>query len=498
VDGLSPIERLRIQQDKNPPYKTLSSTAKKAIYFSIAISMFLSAMDQNVVVVSLPQIVKELGNAEFLTWVLSAYMLTSSAVIVLYGRYSDIYGRRAVFLFALGCFILGSVLCGAATDLWFLVICRGLQGIGGGGLRSLGLTIVGDITFPESRAKAMGAASSVGALASLFGPVVGGALTDAGESGWRWIFYINLPLCVVAFISSWIAMRKFESPTIRLPVDILGSFLIAAASTCIVLFVLWGGAKEGYPWDSAVIIGLIIASVVLLVLFVLQELRHPYPIVELSMFKIRNVACIMPMMFGIGAQMMAGFSFLPLYFQGVLGDSSIISGVKIFPMIAGFLFGAGLASGLLKRWNNVKLLLPEGSALLTIGMALFYLLKPDTTYGIVAVIQVALGLGIGSTIAVTTVVLQNSVPPSQMGICMSAYSFFMLLGGALGVAGLGALLNHFAPPRSPPDVECKALGIVFLASAAPGFFVFLISWFVQNVSSPSKGPEAATPIEVAV
>jgi len=488
---LSPIERLRIQQDKNPPYKTLTTREKNAIYFSIAVSMFLSAMDQNVVVVSLPQIVRELGQGEFLAWVLSSYMLTSSAVIVLYGRYSDIYGRRVVFLFALGCFILGSVLCGAATDLWFLIVCRGVQGIGGGGLRSLGLTIVGDITRPESRAKAMGAASGVGALASLFGPVIGGALTDASESGWRWIFYINLPLCAIAFISSWIAMRRFELPTVKLPVDILGSFLIASASTCIVLFVLWGGAKEGYPWDSGVIIGLIVASLVLLGLFIFQETRHPFPIVELEMFKIRNVACIMPIMFGVGIQMMAGFSFLPIYFQSVLGDSSIMSGVKIFPMIGGFLFGAGVSSAVLKKFNRVTFLLPEGAVLLTIGVGLLNLIRPDTPFGVIAALQVAFGLGMGSCIAVTAVVLQNSVSASQMGICMSAYSFFMLLGGALGVAGLGALMNHATESNLVPGVShqealCKALNLVFLATAAPGVIVFFITWLVQDVQLPEK------------
>jgi len=261
VMALSPIERLRLEQDKNPPYKTLSERSKQAIYFSVGVSMFLSAMDQNVVVVSLPQIVKELGAADLLTWVLSSYMLTSSAVIVLYGRMSDIYGRRAAFLVALGGFLVGSILCGAATNLWFLIICRGLQGLGGGGLRSLGLTIIGDITRPESRAKAMAAGSAIGTLASLIGPIVGGAITDASESGWRWVFYINLPFCLIAFISSWLAMRKFETPTMKLPVDVVGAFLVASASICICLFVLWGGSAEGYPWDSGVIIGLIVASV---------------------------------------------------------------------------------------------------------------------------------------------------------------------------------------------------------------------------------------------
>jgi len=271
----------------------------------------------------------------------------------------------------------------------------------------------------------------------------------------------------------------------------MGSFLIAAASICIVLFVLWGGAKEGYPWDGGVIIGLLIASGVLLVLFILQELRHPFPIVELQMFKVRNVACIMPIMFGVGIQMMAGFSFLPIYFQSVLGDSSIISGVKIFPMIGGFLLGAGVSSAMLKKFNRVNFLLPEGAVLLTIGVGLLNLIRPDTPFGIIAALQIAFGLGMGACMAVTAVVLQNSVPASQMGICMSAYSFFMLLGGALGVAGLGALLNHATESNLPTstsyqDALCKALNLVFLATSAPGVLVFLISWLVQDVQLPEK------------
>lgn len=493
--NLSPIELLRLEQDKNPPYKTLSSRAKNAIYFSVAVSMFLSAMDQNVVVVSLPQIVRELGDASLLTWVLSSYMLTSSAVIVLYGRMSDIYGRRAAFLVALGGFLVGSVLCGAATNLWFLIICRGLQGLGGGGLRSLGLTIIGDITRPESRAKSMAAGSAVGTLASLIGPVVGGAITDASESGWRWIFYINLPFCLIAFISSWLAMRKFETPTMKLPVDVMGAFLVAAASICIVLFVLWGGSEEGYPWDSGVIIGLIVASIVLIGLFLAQEMHHPYPMMELSMFKTRNVALIMPIMFCVGIMMMAGFSFLPVYMQTVLGNSSIISGVKLFPLIGGFLFGAAISAVMLRKLNKVMFLLPEGAALLTTGLGLLYLIKPDTSYGMIAGFQVIAGLGMGSIISVTAVVLQNSVAPSQMGVCMSAFSFFMLMGGALGVAVIGALVNNSTTSnllagQSPQLAICNALDLAFLVSASPGVLVFLLSLFVQDTKPTEKSADA--------
>jgi len=255
--------------------------------------------------------------------------------------------------------------------------------------------------------------------------------------------------------------------------------------------VLWGGAKDGYPWDSGVIIGLIVASVVLLAAFIAQEARHPFPIVELGMFRVRNVACIMPIMFGVGIQMMAGFSFLPLYFQSVLGDSSIMSGVKIFPMIGGFLLGAGVSSGVLKRFNRVTLLLPEGAVLLTVGLGLLDLIRPDTPYGIIAAVQIAFGLGMGSVMAVTAVVLQNSVSASQMGICMSAFSFFMLLGGALGVAGLGALLNHATESNLPTstsyqDALCKALNLVFLATCAPGVIVFFYFLVCSRCSNARK------------
>jgi len=281
--------------------------------------------------------------------------------------------------------------------------------------------------------------------------------------------------------------------------------LIAASSICVVLFVLWGGAKEGYPWNSPTIICLIIASVLLLGGFIAQEMHHPYPIMELGMFKIRNVACIMPIMFCLGIMMMAGFSFLPFYMQSVLGDSSTIAGVKLFPLIGGFLFGAALSAVLLRKLNKVSYLLPEGAALLTTGLGLLYLLQPNEPFAMAAGFQAIAGLGMGAVISVTAVSLQNSVAPSQMGICMSAYSFFMLLGGALGVAAVGALLNNLtasnlAAGQNPQMALSNALNVAFLVSASPGIPIFILSWFVQDVMPTEKaaGQDAEAAAAIAI
>lgn len=480
-------EKILLQMGKKPPYETLTNVEKRVIYLSVATGMFLAALDMNVVVVALPAIIKDLGQPELFTWIMASYMLTSSAVMVLYGRFSDVYGRRRVYLFAVGVFAIGSVLCGVATSLWFLVIARGFAGIGGGGLQSLGLTIVGDVTEPAKRPGIIAALSSIGALSSLLGPLIGGGLTDSSANGWRWIFYVNLPFCVLAFISSWIAMKRFELPVSNLPVDFLGSFLIASACICIVLFVLWGGAATGYPWDSGVIIGLIVASIVLLVLFIIQEKRHKLPIIELNMFKIRNVALIMPLIFFVGMQMFAGFTFLPVYFQSVLMDTALMSGVKLFPLVVTFLFGAFLASAILQKTGKIGFLVPIGAVFLTVGLGLFALIRPDTNYGDLAGFMILFGMGMGIIFALISVTLQNSVEASQMGVVMSAFAFFQLLGGSLGVAIVGALMNHWSEiafienPFDPLLALCKALDNVFLATIVPGGVVILLSLFVQTV-----------------
>lgn len=480
-------EKVLLALGKKPPYETLTIAEKRIIYISIAFGIFLAAMDMVVVVVALPSIIKDLGQAELFTWIMSSYMLTSSAVMVLYGRFSDVYGRRKTYLFAVGVFAIGSALCGAATSLWFLIIARGLAGIGGGGLQSLGLTIVGDITEPAKRPGIMAIMSSIGAFSNLLGPLVGGGITDSGVNGWRWIFYINLPFCVVTFVCSWIAMRRFELPQASLPLDVLGAFLIAAACICIVLFVLWGGAPEGYPWDSGVIIGLIVASAILLVLFAIQESRHKLPILEPKMFKIRNVAVIMPLVFFLGAQLFVAYTFLPTYFQNVIGDSALMSGVKMFPLTICFLLGASISSAILQKTGKIGPLIPIGAIMLTVGLGLLALLQPNTNYGVVVGFGIPYGLGIGILMSLVSVTLQNSVTADQMGVVMSAFSFFQLMGGSIGVAIIGALMNRWTEsgimnyPTDPIMAQCSALDSVFLSTIVPGFVVIALSFFVQNV-----------------
>jgi len=273
--------------------------------------------------------------------------------------------------------------------------------------------------------------------------------------------------------------------------DVLGAALIACATICMVLFVSWGGQSGGYPWGSPVIISLIVVSVVLLVLFILQELRHPLPILNMKLFKERNFSVIMAMMFLIGMVMLGAFAYLPVYFQDLKGDSATESGFKLLPLIAGLMFFAGVASTILTKTGKYTGLLPIGASLCTVGVGLLIKIHADTPYSYIGGALFLLGLGIGFLFPVTTTIVQNSVPHADMANALSSLTFFQTVGGAIGVAIVGSILQiktkeEIMRTFDYPEAFSYGLSFSFKVTCGIGGVVFLLSWFVRNVELFNK------------
>jgi EmrB/QacA subfamily drug resistance transporter len=406
------------------------------IMFAIMAGTFLAALDQSIVGVALPRITSDLGGLEHLSWVVTAYLLTSTAATPLWGKISDLYGRKRIYQSAILIFLLGSVLAGLAQDMPQLIAFRALQGVGGGGLMSIGLAIIGDIIPPRRRGRYQGFFGAVFGVSAVAGPLVGGWLTDA--ISWRWIFYINVPVAAVAMFL--IATRLDLRPVRREHnVDYLGAALVVGSVSSLLLYLNWAG--ENWGWTDPRAIALLIAALALAVAFVFVELRAPEPIIPMRLF--RNDIFTISNAFGLisGLAMFGGIIFLPLYFQGTLGMSPTRSGLAMLPMVVG-IFSFSISTGLLiTKTGRYKIFPIAGSVLITGGLVLLSRLAVDTSYPYIAVAAFIFGAGLGLTMQPMMVAVQNSVPFRDMGTATSSVTFTRSLGSAIGTAIFGAILN---------------------------------------------------------
>ena len=414
----------------------LSHKQIMGVMFGIMSGMFLAALDQSIVGVALPRITSDLGGLEHLAWVVTAYLLASTATTPLWGKISDLYGRKKIFQIAIIIFLIGSVLCGAAQNMPQLIIFRAIQGIGGGGLMSIALAIIGDVIPPRERGKYQGYFGAVFGVSSVAGPLLGGYLTDA--ISWRWIFYVNVPIGIAALIITSAALKM---PVIRRnhKIDYMGASLVVAAVSSLLLYLNWAG--EHYGWTDPRALSLLIASAALTVLFVFVENRAEEPIIPMRLF--RNQIFSVGNAFGFlsGLAMFGGIIFLPLYFQGVMGMSATRSGLAMIPMVAGIL-SMSITSGLLvTRTGRYKIFPILGSALIIVALLLLSTLKVDTPYWQIAFYAFFFGLGLGFTMQTVMVAVQNAVPFRDMGVATSSLTFTRSLGGAIGTAVFGAILN---------------------------------------------------------
>jgi EmrB/QacA subfamily drug resistance transporter len=406
-------------------------------FSGIMLATLLAALDQTIVATALPSIVTDLSGFEHLSWVVTAYLLTSTVTVPLYGRLSDLYGRRRLFVVAISTFIAGSVLCGAAQSMGELIAFRALQGIGAGGLLPLSQAAIADLVPPRERGRYQGYLGAMWATAAVAGPLLGGTLTDAAS--WRWIFLINVPLGLVALLAVVRTMRV-HTEVHEHRIDVVGALLLSVAIVGLLLACVWGGTT--YPWGSAQVVGAAVLGLVLLVAFVAYERRVPEPLLPLELFRNRTFAVSSAATFVIGAVLFGVTIYAPVYVQGVIGGSATNAGVVLIPLSFGWVL-AGIASGqVIARTGRYRWFPVLGSALVLAGTALLTTLDTGSSKLVASAFLLVIGVGMGSMFQTYVVATQNSVEMSRLGVATAALQFFRSMGGSIAVAGLGTLLAN--------------------------------------------------------
>ncbi len=414
----------------------LSKRQIYTVFAGVMTGLSLSALDGTIVNTALPTIVGDLGGLEHIAWVGTAYLLTSTAATPLFGKLSDLYGRRILFQVAIVVFMAGSIAAGAAQSLVQLIAARGLQGIGGGGLMAMAFVIVGDVVAPRDRGRYTGFITATFAVASVAGPLMGGFFVD--NLTWRWIFYINIPLGIVALVVTTSALRlPFHRRDHK--VDFLGATLMTSAVFALILAMSWGGIQ--YSWSSPVILGLLSASAILTGVFLLAERRAEEPILPLHLFSNSIFSIVAVIMLLLGSMMFGASAFLPLFLQVCTGASATNSGLLLLPLMAGVTItsiGAGRITAITGRYKIFPIL---GTGLGVLGVAGLSQMSPDTSRLYSSASMLLLGLGMGMTMPTVVLAVQNAVDWKDLGVATGATTFFRSLGGAIGLAAYGAVMT---------------------------------------------------------
>jgi EmrB/QacA subfamily drug resistance transporter len=415
--------------------KPLTESERRDIIIGALTAMLLAALDQTIIAPALATIGAKLGNTEYLSWVVTAYLLTATAVTPLYGKLADLRGRRIVILFSLGVFILGSIGCALAPNLFVLIAARAVQGIGGGGLISLALTIIGDVVAPRERAIYQGYFSGVWALASIAGPGLGGLLTE--HVHWSMIFWINLPLAAIAVLVMDRPLRLLHLPRREHRLDWLGALLIMAMTITFLLILTWGGAR--FAWTSPPIVGLFVTLLVLSVWFAEHTRRVPEPLLPVSVLRNSIVLAVAGAVFFAMTAFVGVSVYLPLYFEGLLHLRVGQAGLGLIPMMAGTVLGAAISGKVSAKVIHYKRIAMSGIALAIVSIVYLSIHAGRLPFILVAGTVATAGAGIGTLFPIATVSVQNAVEPGNLGIATATLTFLRSLGGAIGVAALGSV-----------------------------------------------------------
>lgn len=405
----------------------------------ISLTVLLSALDQTIVGTALPRIVAELHGFDLYAWVATSYLLTSTVMVPIMGKLGDLYGRKAFLLAAIAIFVAASLACGAATSMIFLIIARGVQGVGAGMLQATAFTSVGDMfPQPERRARWQGIITSTFGLASVVGPTLGGIMTDT--LGWRSVFYVNLPVGILAIVVLIFALPAKLSPrTPHARVDWAGAALITTAVSAFLLAVEWGG--EVMPWGSPTIIGLLAGSAVLLAAFVWVERHAPEPLMPLDLFQMRTVAICSAISLLIGFALFSLVFYTPLLAQGALHLSASEAGALLTPLVASMAVGSLLSGQLFARIGRAQLLMTIGALMLCIGTFLITGVSLTINHWQLGIELGMCGLGVGMLLPMLTILVQSTVPRKRLGVGTSTVQFLRLIGSTLGTAIVGALVS---------------------------------------------------------
>lgn len=490
----------------------------RLVFGGLLMTMFVAALDQTIMATALPTIAGELGGLSQLTWVVTVYVLAAAALTPIWGKVSDLFGRRGLLRAAILVFLAGSALSGVAQNIGELIAFRALQGAGAGGVMTLAMATVGDIVSPRERGRYQGYIQSVFVLASVAGPLLGGLFVD--HLSWRWVFYLNVPIGVIALV----LLRNQPNAAAQRPagrIDYLGAGLLAAAVSTALLVTVWGG--DMYAWTSPQIIAMALGAVALGVAFVWQERRAADPVLPLRLFRNRVFVVVSVGAFLATLSLFAAIVFLPLFLQIVTGATATVSGLLILPLLVAGTLSTLVSGRIMSRTGRYKMFPVIGFALMSVGLALLATLDAHSSRVTAMAFMVVFGLGFGLVTQILIVAIQNSADRREIGTATASTNLFRALGGSVGVAAYGAVfsagLRHWLPVRlprqasagidahglqaSPDQIRALPVGVrhgiaqavadslhtVFLVAAPVAIAGFLVVLFLREI--PLRGPGGA-------
>jgi EmrB/QacA subfamily drug resistance transporter len=430
----------------------LSDRQRLEILLSILLALFLFALDQTVVGTALPIIATDLNGQELYTWAFTIYLLTSTISGPIYGKLSDLYGRRPIFIWAVGLFLASSVFAGLSQEMWQFILARGLQGLGGGAVFPIALAVIADLYPPEERAKYGALFGAVFGLSSVLGPVIGGTITDT--FGWPWIFFVNVPLGLISLFVCWRLLPPIKHPETGRNIDYVGAVLFASAIGPILLGL---SNKRTLEWTDPWVSGLILAGLALVLVFLWWESRAADPIVRLELFRNRTVTISVLSMFLASFGFFGAIVFLPQWFQVVREMGATQSGFNLLPLVFALIVGATVSGQIAARTGRYKEIIFVSMLVLAGGLYLMTNLRADTPLPTVWLWMVIAGLGVGPSFAVFTALVQNSVEPRRVGVATASLTFFQQIGGTVGLTIVGTILADTLTKQLPARMLANGL-----------------------------------------